>query len=50
MGKLIDSDKVLAIIEKEQKSYDVTKWYDSRAYHTLENLRREVEKMQEESE
>lgn len=48
MGKLIDSDKVLSLIEQEQASCDITRWYDFRIYHSLENVRREVEKMQDE--
>lgn len=50
MGKLIDSDKVLSLIEQEQASCDITRWYDLRIYHSLENVRREVKKMQEECE
>lgn len=50
MGKLIDSDKVLSLIEQEQASCDITRWYDFRIYHSLENVRREVEKIQEECE
>lgn len=45
MGKLIDSDKVLFLIEQEQASCDIERWYDFRIYRALENVRREVEKM-----
>lgn len=48
MGKLIDSDKVLSLIEQEQASCDITRWYDFRIYHALENVRQEVETMQDE--
>lgn len=50
MGKLIDSDKVLSLIGQEQASYDMTRWYNFRIYHALENVRQEVEKIQEERE
>lgn len=48
MGKLIDSDKVLSLIEQEQASCDITRWYDFRIYYSLENVRQEVKEMQEE--